>query len=55
MTISNESVKLMVYHGGKFVKQGDDVSYVGGSVNTGIVGPIDDYCFTYVYGIVRRT
>ena len=55
MTLSNNSVKLRAFHGGKFVKEGDSVSYVYGFVHTGIVAPIVDYCFTYVYGIVRRT
>ena len=55
MTLSNDSDKLRVFHGGKFVKEGDSVSYVNGSVHTRIVAPIVHYCFTYVYRIVRRT
>ena len=55
MTLFNDSVKLKVFYRGKFVKEGDSVSYVNGSVHTGIVAPIVDYCFTNVYGIVRRT
>ena len=54
MTISNDSVKLRVFHRGKLVKERDSVSYVNGSMHTGIVAPIVDYRITYVYVIVRK-
>lgn len=55
MTLSDDSVKLRVFHGGKLFKEGDNVSYVNGSIHSEIVAPIVDYRFTYMYGIVGRT